>query len=987
MKINTFLAVSLLLCSVLLLGAKLENYPDVFLEDGQFTGELVIGEDAKAQDTIAMTYLAMDLQSSSVSTTLVCPGDDSETNYENATKIEQNSENLEIWKHLNDYVPVLDESNQPYLLEKGTFDDSEGEIDNEVAYEQEIQLVDSEIMANYVLSQDDDVGKQAGPYLAFEDKLYEYILDFEDPVEFTVGKASNDLESTTIVIQGQKYTITNVNEDSGHIEKMVLSGGNTAQWMIEGEEITKEAGGSNHTVKMLDVTTSSDACGLEIDGKAKWIDENDNIEVNNMTVAVLEAKSVHSKTYDSDVCRISLGEAEIVLEEGNEVKVNGHEIENSHVSFVLNGSGAAGMWQGMNISWGPDDLVYLSPDGKHAPEELIDPVFNRFKIRFDETVRTDDDLMHTSSSDNGEITFKNTAGTEIILPLVATDKHTGTAGKDSVLIGQGTAVDELYYYLSDEFDYQTCQASEVSDCEGARWIVESNKEATILELTDIDTDDKTVSFFDVTNNMAHENKDLTTVDNLGENNPVYIPGIGTIVVKVNATAIQLTNIGNVDNLESEQGAKLNLMPVNRTEDSAQGLSVRWVEEDMDFDTEIDIMSTGLPGMIDNVASNITIGTSVDSDEEIVFSTPDVKTAFYGTTPPNPPFDPGALGAVYTNQILPAYQAFWVHVNAQVADFSTDNEDVQVMGTFRGSIVGFNSEDNNMVFVTYPDEIAEADVYIMPTESNVIRTGETCYNKTKVYDISTSKVKFANEVNYPLTNDVIAVGGPCANSLTHKLLGEPENCAAGFESNKGLLKFVDDNSHVGLVVAGGVGEATQRIARELIAGGASGEQYSTHFSDIEKMDIASKQKVPKVEKPEPVTEPEEELSCPAGPNEKGEFDVKISKFAITKEITSHPEIQMDGTSGKLIFDSEEKFEAQLGVDWLEYDTHILKGGCDGESVKDMTFKWEDGDNYKEQSFSVPEKGCYCLKITNDDVEIDGANIEITSGDFTMDFATS
>jgi hypothetical protein len=63
-------------------------------------------------------------------------------------------------------------------------------------------------------------------------------------------------------------------------------------------------------------------------------------------------------------------------------------------------------------------------------------------------------------------------------------------------------------------------------------------------------------------------------------------------------------------------------------------------------------------------------------------------------------------------------------------------------------------------------------------------------------------------------------------------------------------------------------------------------------------------------------------------------------------------------------------------------------CEGDIIDSLTFKWEDGDQVLVESFTLPQRGCYCLRITEDDLSIAKAKIEMTShdGDYKLDFST-
>ena len=202
----------------------------------------------------------------------------------------------------------------------------------------------------------------------------------------------------------------------------------------------------------------------------------------------------------------------------------------------------------------------------------------------------------------------------------------------------------------------------------------------------------------------------------------------------------------------------------------------------------------------------------------------------------------------------------------------------------------------------------------------------------------------------------------------------------------------------LIVAGYTEDDTLRAAKAI----GNYDQYSLSGTDLQvtpagvsdyQLPQVSEEQSEPLQQPEEPEEPEEEpevqLNCPGSSQETGGYDTKITKFGIAREGTTDMELSVDGLSGSLTYNSDEVFEPQYGVDWLQHTVHVMKGSCDGEEIEELVFKWEDGDKDKTESFTLPEAGCYCLKVTADDLSVDGADIEMTShdGEFSMDFATS
>ncbi|MBW2983745.1 hypothetical protein KY361_01375, partial [Candidatus Woesearchaeota archaeon] len=69
-------------------------------------------------------------------------------------------------------------------------------------------------------------------------------------------------------------------------------------------------------------------------------------------------------------------------------------------------------------------------------------------------------------------------------------------------------------------------------------------------------------------------------------------------------------------------------------------------------------------------------------------------------------------------------------------------------------------------------------------------------------ISVGATKLASEVSNVKAQNAILVGGPCANAAAADALGNPADCAAGFEEGKGLIQLVEHaNGNVAMIVAG------------------------------------------------------------------------------------------------------------------------------------------------------------------------------------------
>ncbi len=67
----------------------------------------------------------------------------------------------------------------------------------------------------------------------------------------------------------------------------------------------------------------------------------------------------------------------------------------------------------------------------------------------------------------------------------------------------------------------------------------------------------------------------------------------------------------------------------------------------------------------------------------------------------------------------------------------------------------------------------------------------------------------------LNQDLIVVGGPCVNTISAQLMGNPTDCTAGFEPGKGMIKVFGYNGKTQIMVAGMDALDTRIAAKALI----------------------------------------------------------------------------------------------------------------------------------------------------------------------------
>ncbi|RMF06802.1 S-layer protein [Candidatus Woesearchaeota archaeon] len=732
--------------------ADLANYPDMFIKDGKFDGYLVVGDNAAAADVVGVTNIAASLQAVSVKTTYVSVGTAAETSVDDGVKIDKTSDHLYLGKDLQDVMSSLDNSDLPDMLDDGTYDESEGNTDNDVTYTQKISFTSGTGTVTY--TQDDNDAPEHGWYLHFDDAsgkyMYTYTLEFDDAVEYDTTSsttAKNDLEGTELEMQGNTYTIVKADVDgSNDVDKLSLMAGETVLWLSQGEKVTRVVDGTEHEIEMVDVTEGEDSCGFKVDGSTVWVDVDETETKNGVTIGVLEAKAVHTEKYDADICKVNIGASELVLEDGKEVQMNGKDVDGSSVSITA----SSGQWTKLEITYVPDDDVYLMPG-----DEYQDPIFGNFKFVVGNVVQKTEQVMLSASGDDATLTFTNNDGKEVEIPFY----YDGS----NIVVGDGDAINDRVYFEGD-----TCQSAtatdDVRECEGAMfYVVTSGQEAHLIEITDIDTTDDKIDFKDLTYGSTDEGNSYTD----GQQSTITLgSGVGDIKLTINETGnaseagfitFDDINLGG-NNAETEYEAEIAIGTP-----ASDGYAFKLFEESDE---------AGVP------ATNVTVNLTYDTNDDEI----DVGA---------PSFDHAKFGPV---------------------DDSADNNDDQYYATYRGTEIKYDQEDKRSLDITYPDEPAWLEVFFTPVNAELMSGGSEGEVATQqVQKIAVGAVKLASEVSDVKSVNAVVVGGPCANTAAAELLGNPANCAEGFEEGHAKIKLFENNGKVQILVAGYAAEDTRRAS--------------------------------------------------------------------------------------------------------------------------------------------------------------------------------
>lgn len=762
--------------------ADLSQYPAPFITDGAFDGAIVVGELAKSTDVIGSIELAAGLQAAAVKTTPVVVGSGT-SSIDKGVAIDKTGTHLALGRFLQFVQDTpLDESDLPTLLVDGTVDEDEGDNKNTIDYTQELRLFSNS--GQVIYTQDDDDAPTAGTYLFFADNanMYNYTLDFDEDWDYSNDSASevnDDFETAKISLLGKEYTFTEVTTVSGTnkaIDKITLLAGDTTRWMTEAEPLTREIAGAKHTFVLTDVNEDETKCGISVDGTIQWVDVGSTKTVNGIQIGATDAIVTHSAGKDVDVCEVNLGATELELENSNEVKLNGVDIDGTTVTITSSMGSSGNTFSALNILFEPDDDIYLAKGDKY-PE----PVFDAFTFYFDglSTEKTEPiDLKATGNS--AALTFLNNDNKEV---KIEWDKN----NSDILNLGTGSTADDRLYLEGQACSY----VSSITECEGAQFLrITSGGEAHVLELLDFDSADDKIKLKDVTYGSTSED-DFTLANATGQFGTSYTVDLGSGAGQVTLTIIDL----NRTNVTSALGTANAL---NFTEISGNSNIAETSLNDVGGITFSGIAANGnISGFTNDRVFTLTedsedgIGAAVigfslsvdTADDDINVGTPVMvsgNTAFHGSA-----------------------------VQASEAD-----DDHEYYVTNWSTIIYYDQEDDDFATVEYPETYRYGQAFVGETEAKITASGGTV-ESVEVQQIPVGSAKFDKDIADWTAQNLIVVGGPCANTVAAALMGNPADCAAGFKEGEATIKlYTASTGKVSLLVAGYSGLDTRRATQVL-----------------------------------------------------------------------------------------------------------------------------------------------------------------------------
>ena len=768
MKINFRKIASVLTSTVMLSStigfAAAANYPAPFVKSGNADVAVVWGSSAQASDLVAVTDITADLQAELASQTATTGSSQGSTSVSGGdyVKLERSSDKFNLGDTADEFYSSLDSEELSAVLADGVY---QNDANDEFDFTQKIDLSSALALEHFQDNDFNDDKPVIGFNLDADDMILNYTLDFT-PDAAEGGTNWADLETTELTLLGRSYYVVQAQNDSGKPKLTLLDSANSAI-VADGESSTISVGDNDYEVS-INYIGESDVI-LVIDGTTtNKLQEGDVFKIATDTYVAVKNILYSAKDTGVSKAEISIGSGKIVLQHGQEVKINNEDVsdieEYNDASLVTTMYASNGDLDKLALTWTLGDDAWMT-----SGSDLVLPGFETVKVSMGAFNVPAKEM--TSLENDGEDSIKISTTVEdgdVAFNLLYTDGLNITGiGKDSD--------DKLVTSATGSLSFN----KSVDNWFVASWVNGDDAESYVLEVSDItDTDaakNTTTVKSVATGSSMQKELDIGESEDFGR---VRLTLSAASEIGDTATFAISSSSGagsvNFTKLYTKDGMTIQLpytvagaITVGALNTSLPSYLVRFTEEDED-----NTVTSG-------TAFNATIGLNADAEMQV--------------------------SAV------------------SVLDYETDDNSNEYVGYVASPLatktVYSTDGDQDSLEIEYHGEEAYADVYVSETGAILSVDGSEVVSSGSVKKLGSVAVSDA-EVASVSSKNLIVVGGSAVNTVAAELLGGAFSGAA-FEqaTSAGAGQFVIETfsragGKVATLVAGYNAADTSNAARYL-----------------------------------------------------------------------------------------------------------------------------------------------------------------------------
>lgn len=805
----TAVAASAALVSSAVFGASLGNYPNNFVSNEKFNGQVVFGASADAMDSASAASIIDDLKDefSGNNEKVMITYKSSSSGGEKLSATRSNAalnygETIEAVTETSGF-----DDQDADVLEDGRFNNGISDED----YTQSVKLKNGTF--NFALKDEVDGVNEItdGIFYNNAEEFAVYTLDFDSSIDLSSTDFDEELIGEELIIMGNEFTVAEVSADgSDNLDSITLVGGANKISIGEGESTSVTIDGTSYEIAVQAVSdgATTDKVLLTVNGKSKSVDEFDTEDIAGVTIAVTDLVPSSRDTVKG-YAELVVGGQKIKLEEGD-VQINDEDVDDLYDDYEIdvefNGNGMDQIVIRYQVS---DDVLL------QAGDSLDDVLFDAFSLVYEGTNEPEWHVLDVRVSDDDiRISGKTEGGEDFNRDFLHMEDDTNSSS--GVWIRGDQEEDRIFFDASKDFSANLNGPTLASNTnasfnvnstsiKGSGFLLEvDNEEQYLYEISDIKTGttDHDTDFDEYLNGDDEEDIDFDDWDT----------DLGTTFTITTSTGgggdrvdIALGQLGDVIAFEGE--LLMNL--VANTETLNIGSQTARLDFNLDS-SDVDGDDTG------EEDDGVRLEFSLDAtDDEF-----DIDA-------------PVALDGTSTTTF----------VNAGDADNEDGNSDVQTFVTKYGIHVVYDNEEKTYAEIKVPSEQVEGMAYLVfggavAEESSVTVDADAADDKVSEleddgYTVVSRETVTAEEVEFDVTSavvdsevsgtsDMIVVGGPAVNSVAAELLGlafPTSGPDSGVSSGEAVVRYFEDSNSV--LVYGYAAADTKAAAERLNEGGLTG----------------------------------------------------------------------------------------------------------------------------------------------------------------------
>lgn len=700
-KIASVLTSTVMLSSTVAFAAA-ANFPEPFVKDGAGSYAIVVGtgaSDATAAQNIN-AYLSDMVTDTNDDTPITVEGD--------SFLLEKSNNKFNLGDQLNSTHQNLDDDELSTMLAEGVYEDESGD---EYDYTQSIGLNGTGITLAHIA--DSDINENEEPVIGFDissgTPILTYTLDFTD----TVVNTTAVMGQTDLTFLGKTYYVSSLSSSSSGLSMTLLDSANSAT-VFSNEPVTVTVGDETFDVEIVSVSEgSTNKATLKVNGEQiASTNEGASRKIgDDLYLSILEVSEA-SRESDNHYVEFSIGNGQIVLQDGAEVEINDETVDGLTVDFDT----STGELNTMKLLWETEDQTFLVPG-----DELVMPGFESVKLivgdfvaDYEETVKfkyssdnyiyveapvTDGDVTIPLLNYDGDSTINNLGSDSdevLVTARGASPTLSVNENNNSIFVATSISSDEAESYV-----FQVTGVSEVDSGVKNETTIKNlaTGESTTVSVSDSSGED--VDFGEVTLTVSSVNGDTGAAS-------IALSGTGSVyadrIVTAEGLTISLPVLGN-STLPTMQG--------NASATSVNATSTSWVATLTEENYDTDAISGG-------DAFNVTLGYASGDGPEV-----------------------SSVSAI----------------NRLPVNEDSDDEEGYLVSELATKILYRAGDDQRTLDVMYNGKEAYAQVYVAEgaaTSSSGGSSGSLVVTDDDVSDVS--------------SKNLIVVGGTCVNKVAAKVLG-------------------------------------------------------------------------------------------------------------------------------------------------------------------------------------------------------------------------